>query len=138
MAASSSSTAIGRHNGMIVLNAATGGSKPAGAPAQPIKLARTISAAGRHRGTTGGTVVVSGEHIKLANAKIDACGRRGGGKVLIGGDWGGGKPSKGLVNNQRAKLENYLAGEFYHFSGTPHATHNNFDMRPFEKSISRV
>ena len=63
---------IGRHNGMIVLNAATGGSKPAGAPAQTIKLAGTISAAGKHRGTTGGTIVVSGEHIKLANAK-DRC-----------------------------------------------------------------
>ena len=66
---------IGRHNGMIVLNAATGGSKPAGAPAQTIKLAGTISAAGKHRGTTGGTIVVSGEHIKVANAKIDASGR---------------------------------------------------------------
>ena len=90
---------IGRHNGMIVLNAATGGSKPAGAPAQTIKLAGTISAAGKHRGTTGGTIVVSGEHIKVANAKIDASGRRGGGKVLIGGDWGGGHPDLSLVNN---------------------------------------
>ena len=59
---------IGRHNGMIVLNAATGGSKPAGAPAQTIKIAGTISAAGKNRGTTGGTIVVSGEHIKIANA----------------------------------------------------------------------
>ena len=90
---------IGRHNGMIVLNAATGGSKPAGAPAQTIKLAGTISAAGRHRGTTGGTIVVSGEHIKVANAKIDASGRRGGGKILIGGDWGGGHPDLSLVTN---------------------------------------
>ena len=90
---------IGRHNGMIVLNAATGGSKPAGAPAQTIKLAGTISAAGRHRGTTGGTIVVSGEHIKVANAKIDASGRRGGGKILIGGDWGGGHPDLSLVSN---------------------------------------
>ena len=98
---------IGRHNGMIVLNAATGGSKPAGAPAQTIKLAGTISAAGKHRGTTGGTIVVSGEHIKLANAKVDASGRRGGGKVLIGGDWGGGHPDLSLVNNASAKLENY-------------------------------
>ena len=98
---------IGRHNGMIVLNAATGGSKPAGAPAQTIKLAGTISAAGKHRGTTGGTILVSGEHIKLANAKIDASGRRGGGKVLIGGDWGGGHPNLSLVTNASAKLENY-------------------------------
>src|SRR3982074_3831483 len=101
---------IGRHNGMIVLNAATGGSKPAGAPAQTIKLAGTISAAGRHRGTTGGTIVVSGEHIKVANAKIDASGRRGGGKVLIGGDWGGGRPGTTLGSNQRAKLENHAIG----------------------------
>ena len=98
---------IGHRNGLIVLNAATGGTKPAGAPAQTIKLAGTISAAGRHRGTTGGTVVVSGEHIKLANAKIDASGRRGGGKVLIGGDWGGGHPDTTLVSNASAKLENY-------------------------------
>src|SRR3954462_7124653 len=98
---------IGRHNGMIVLNAATGSSKPAGAPAQTIKLAGTISAAGRHRGTTGGTIVVSGEHIKVANAKIDASGRRGGGKILIGGDWGGGHPDLSLVTNASAKLENF-------------------------------
>ena len=98
---------IGRHNGMIVLNAATGSSKPAGAPAQTIKLAGTISAAGKHRGTTGGTIVVSGEHIKIANAKIDASGRRGGGKILIGGDWGGGHPDLSLVTNQSAKLENF-------------------------------
>jgi hypothetical protein len=50
---------------------------------------------------------VSGEHIKLANAKIDASGRRGGGKVLIGGDWGGGHPDTTLVSNASAKLENY-------------------------------
>src|SRR6476659_8125500 len=98
---------IGRQNGMIVLNAATGGSKPAGAPAQTIKLAGTLSAAGRHRGTTGGTIVVSGEHINIANAKIDASGRRGGGKILIGGDWGGGQPYLSLVTNQSAKLENF-------------------------------
>ena len=51
--------------------------------------------------------MVSGEHIKLANAKIDASGRRGGGKVLIGGDWGGGHPDTTLVSNASAKLENY-------------------------------
>ena len=98
---------IGRHNGLIVLNAATGGSKPAGAPAQTIKLAGTISAAGKHRGTSGGMIVVSGEHIKVANAKIDGSGRRGGGKILIGGDWGGGHPDLSLVTNASAKLENF-------------------------------
>ena len=98
---------IGSRNGMIVLAAATGASKPAGAPAQTIKIAGTLSAAGKGPGTKGGTIVVSGEHIKLKSAQVDASGRAGGGKVLIGGDWGGGRPNASLVNNQSAALENY-------------------------------
>jgi hypothetical protein len=98
---------IGHRNGMIVLAAATGGSKPAGAPAQTIKISGTLSAAGKKKGTQGGTILVSGEHIKLTNARVDASGRAGGGKVLIGGDWGGGKPTTSLVNNPSAKLENF-------------------------------
>src|SRR4051812_25728276 len=84
---------IGRQNGMIVLNAATGGSKPAGAPAQTIKLARTISAAGKNRGTNRGTVVVSGEDTQLANVKlagpISGAGKtRGttGGMIVVSGE----------------------------------------------------
>jgi len=98
---------IGRHNGMIVLSAATSASKPAGAPAQTIKISGTLSAAGKQKGTQGGTILVSGEHIKLANARIDASGRAGGGKVLIGGDWGGGKGSTSLVSNPNATLEKF-------------------------------
>src|SRR6266511_544810 len=98
---------IGHRNGMIVLSAATGGSKPAGAPAQTIKISGTLSAAGKKKGTQGGTIVVSGEHIKLTSARVDASGRAGGGKVLIGGDWGGGKPNTSLVNNPSAKLESF-------------------------------
>jgi hypothetical protein len=52
--------------------------------------------------------VVSGEHIKLSAARVDASGRAGGGKVLIGGDWGGGKPNTSLVKNQSAALEPYV------------------------------
>src|SRR5262249_19066129 len=99
---------IGRRNGMIVLSGATAGSKGEGAPAQTIRISGTVSAAGKRKGTSGGTVVVSGENIQLANAKIDASGNAGGGKVLIGGDWGGGKPAAGLVNNQSAKLETFV------------------------------
>ena len=51
--------------------------------------------------------MVSGEHIKVANATIDASGRGGGGKMLIGGDWGGGHPDLSLVTNPSAKLENF-------------------------------
>src|SRR5204863_9515157 len=99
---------IGRRNGMIVLSAATGTSKPADAATQTIKISGTLSAAGKKKGTQGGTVLVSGEDIKLANARIDASGRGGGGKVLIGGDWGGGNPKAGLVSNPSAKLETYV------------------------------
>ena len=99
---------IGHRNGMIVLAAATGASKPAGAPAQTVKISGTLSAAGKHRNTKGGTILVTGEHIKLANARVDASGRAGGGKVLIGGDWGGGRPNTSLVKNQSAKLEPYV------------------------------
>src|SRR5438445_2445584 len=98
---------IGRRNGMIVLSAATGASKPAGAPAQIVKISGTLSAAGKQKGTQGGTILVSGEHIKLANARIDASGRAGGGKVLIGGDWGGGKGSTSLLSNPNATLEKF-------------------------------
>jgi filamentous hemagglutinin family protein len=99
--------AIGHRNGMIVLAAATGASKPAGAPTQTIKISGTLSAAGRKKGTQGGTILVSGEDIKLTKARVDASGRAGGGKVLIGGDWAGGNPNTSLVNNPSAKLENF-------------------------------
>src|SRR5499427_8920825 len=99
---------IGRRNGMIVLSAATGASKPAGAPTQTVKISGTLSAAGKKKGTQGGTILVTGENIKLASARIDASGRAGGGKVLIGGDWGGGKPNTSLVKNSSAKLESFV------------------------------
>src|SRR5262249_8575570 len=58
--------------------------------------------------TEGGTILVTGENIKLASARIDASGRKGGGKVLIGGDWGGGNPNTSLVKNSSAKLESFV------------------------------
>jgi len=98
---------IGEHKGMIVLNAATASSKPRGAPKQTIKISGKISAAGKDAGTKGGTLVVSGENIEVTGASIDVSGRAGGGTVLIGGDWGGGDPNKGIINNPSAKLEPY-------------------------------
>src|SRR5262244_3143902 len=99
---------IGHRNGMIVLAAATGASKPAGAPTQTVKISGTLAAAGKKKGTEGGTILVTGENIKLTSARVDASGRAGGGKVLIGGDWGGGKPNKSLVTNPSAKLESFV------------------------------
>ncbi len=98
---------IGNHKGKIVLSAATASSKPSGAPKQTIKISGRISAAGKDAGTKGGTLVVSGENIELTGANIDVSGRAGGGTVLIGGDWGGGDPNNGIINNPSAKLEPY-------------------------------
>src|SRR5947199_817611 len=93
---------IGTKGGQIVLAAAT--SHASSGPAQrgqtaiassslpppKVKVSGTLSAAGKKAGTKGGTVTITGEHIELAGATIDASGRDGGGKVMIGGDWGGG------------------------------------------------
>ena len=99
---------IGRHNGMIVLNAATGGSKPAGAPTQTIKLAGTLLGgrqAARHQGRHDRGQRRGHQGRRRARSMRPAA--RGGGKMLIGGDWGGGHPDLSLVTNQSAKLENF-------------------------------
>jgi hypothetical protein len=98
---------VGTRNGRIVLGAATADSKPTGAPTQTVKVSGTISAAGKQKGSKGGSVVVTGENIQVAGAKIDVSGDTGGGKVMLGGDWGGGNPALGLVGNQSATLESY-------------------------------
>src|SRR6266516_2704156 len=73
-------SSIGHRNGMIVLSAATGASKPTGAPTQTVKISGTLAAAGKKKGTEGGTILVTGENIKLASARVDASGRAGGRK----------------------------------------------------------
>jgi filamentous hemagglutinin family protein len=98
---------VGTRNGRIVLGAATADSKGTGAPTQTVKVSGTISAAGKQKGTKGGSVVVTGENVQVAGAKIDVSGDTGGGKVMLGGDWGGGNPAPGLVSNQSAALESY-------------------------------
>jgi filamentous hemagglutinin family protein len=96
---------VREHNGQIVLSAATAATKGSGAPTQTVQISGKLSAAGHKAGTKGGKIVVTGENISVANATIDASGREGGGSVMIGGDWGGGKPNTSLVNNQSAVLD---------------------------------
>ena len=112
---------VGTKGGQIVLSAATAAPAKSGSatrgqagtatastlPPQKVKVSGTLSASGKDKGTKGGTIIVTGEHIEVAGATIDASGADGGGKVMIGGDWGGGKPDKSLVNNQSAQLESF-------------------------------
>ena len=95
---------VGTQAGKIVLGAATAASKPAAAPTQTVKVSGTVSASGRSTGGKGGTIQVTGENIQVTAATIDASGDSGGGKVLIGGDWGGGHPTT-QVSNPSAQLE---------------------------------
>jgi filamentous hemagglutinin family protein len=98
---------VGVKDGQIILGAATSDTKGAGLPTQTVKISGKLSAAGRKAGTKGGTILVTGEDIQVTRATIDASGRDGGGKVMIGGDWGGGNPNTALVSNQSARLEGY-------------------------------
>src|SRR5215467_8809174 len=93
------------HNGKIVLGAATASTKVAGAPTQAVKVSGSLSVAGKNAQQTGGTVIVTGENIVLSGATIDASGRAGGGKVLIGGDVGGGKGNSTVAWMPQAALE---------------------------------
>ena len=99
---------IGSHNGMIVLGAATADTKPPGSPTQTVTVSGKLSAKGKRKGTTGGTIIVTGENIAVSGASINASGKAGGGTVLIGGDWGGGHPNTSLVSgNASATLQPY-------------------------------
>ncbi|HWP25686.1 MAG TPA: GLUG motif-containing protein, partial [Xanthobacteraceae bacterium] len=98
---------IGTQNGKIVLMSQTAATKLAGAPAQTVKVSGLLSAAGPNAGETGGTILITGENVVLANARLNASGDAGGGKVLIGGDWGGGAPPTSVLNAS-ARLETNL------------------------------
>ena len=97
---------VGTKNGMIVLGAATAATKGAGnSYAQNVKVSGRISAAGKNAGEKGGKVQITGENIALTGATIDASGKAGGGKVLIGGDVGGGAGNAAVAGVAQAALE---------------------------------
>jgi filamentous hemagglutinin family protein len=79
---------VGTRNGMIVLGAATAGTKHTRAK-QTVKVSGTLSAAGQKTGEKGGIIQITGEKIVVRNAKLDASGQAGGGTVLVGRDLNG-------------------------------------------------
>ena len=98
---------IAQRKGMIVLSAATAASKPADAPTQTVSVSGKLSAAGKKKGSKGGTIQVTGEAIVLSGTTLDASGRSGGGVVLIGGDTGGGHPNAAVASIPQAQLQPY-------------------------------
>jgi len=92
-------------NGKVVLGTATASTKVVSTPVQTVKVSGSISVAGKKAKQTGGTVAITGENIALFGANIDASGQAGGGKVLIGGDVGGGKGNATVAWMPQAALE---------------------------------
>ncbi|MBX9828490.1 MAG: S8 family serine peptidase [Xanthobacteraceae bacterium] len=94
---------IGSRNGKIVLGGPAASTKIAGAPTQTVKVSGTLDVSSRK--AKGGTIEVTGESIVLAAATLDASGATGGGKVLIGGDTGGGTLNAAVASLSKAQLE---------------------------------
>jgi filamentous hemagglutinin family protein len=94
---------IGRRNGKIVLGGPAASTKVAGAPTQTVKVSGKLNVASKKG--KGGTIEVTGENIVLASARLDASGATGGGKVLIGGDTGGGTLNAAVASISKAQLE---------------------------------
>src|SRR3954451_8143808 len=97
---------VGVRDGQIILGAATAATKGGELPMQTVKISGTISASGRYRASKGGTILVTGEDIQLAGATIDASGRNGGGRVIIGTGAGQSRDSE-FALNEGAKREGY-------------------------------
>ncbi|OCJ67357.1 hypothetical protein A6U97_01005 [Agrobacterium tumefaciens] len=95
---------VASKGGQIILGTATSGTKAATSPNQVVKVSGTVSAAGKRSGEKGGTVQITGEAIGLEHAKVDANGKAGGGKILVGGDYKGGDRTA----NPLAPYEDYL------------------------------
>ncbi|HWM44057.1 MAG TPA: filamentous hemagglutinin N-terminal domain-containing protein, partial [Burkholderiales bacterium] len=77
-------------NGQIVLD---------GGSAGVVANSGALQAAGIDAGTTGGTIKVLGDDVRLlAAARLDASGRAGGGTVLVGGNFQGQGPEANASN----------------------------------------
>jgi filamentous hemagglutinin family protein len=84
---------VGQQGGMIVLSAGTAGTKTPQAAAQNVRVSGDLMASGDDFGEFGGKVLITGEMLELTRVNINANGSAGGGVVLVGGDYLGGRAS---------------------------------------------
>lgn len=86
---------VGIRNGKIILGAQTATSRPITAPTQTVRVSGRLSTAAvstsLRPAVRPGTIEITGEDIQVTGATIDASGTNGGGTVLIGGDYLGGR-----------------------------------------------
>jgi filamentous hemagglutinin family protein len=96
---------VGTSGGRIVLGAQTAGTKVNDSAPQTVSVSGTLDASGRGEGERGGFVAVSGEHIELHDALVNADGEAGGGRVLVGGDYMGGSGDPATIARYGIELE---------------------------------
>jgi filamentous hemagglutinin family protein len=97
---------VGMQNGRIVLSAQTKAvSRDRGLPEQKVSVSGKLDVSGKSKGQTGGEVRITGQSISLDGVAIDASGNAGGGKILVGGDYMGGKPDPKIVTRYGIKME---------------------------------
>lgn len=92
---------IESRGGKIILGAQTSATKTANAPRQRVRISGRLSATNfapinrvvlpKPRPESRGVIAVTGEDVEVTSALIDASGNDGGGAVLIGGDYLGGR-----------------------------------------------
>jgi len=58
-----------------------------------VNLSGTLDASGTGAGQTGGNIIITGHHVGLFGAQINASGDAGGGTVLVGGGYQGNNPA---------------------------------------------
>ncbi|MGH8490268.1 MAG: filamentous hemagglutinin N-terminal domain-containing protein [Gammaproteobacteria bacterium] len=91
---------IGKENGEIVLYGGGEGK---------VQVSGVLDASGRNAMESGGTVKVLGDQVTLRDgARVDVSGDRGGGQVLLGGDYQGKGPvprSRRTVVERRARVK---------------------------------
>ena len=81
-------------NGVIRLDGGTSGT---------VAVSGTLDASGKDAGQTGGTVKVLGSEIGVTNAVVDASGNKGGGTVLVGGNYQGKGSEQNAANTTVGK-----------------------------------
>lgn len=75
---------VGARNGRIYLDGGDSG---------VVSNAGVLQASGTTAGSTGGTIVATGDKVLIAdNARLDATGVAGGGSIFVGGGWQGADP----------------------------------------------
>ncbi len=98
---------VAERNGKIILGGQTADTKAVDAPKQIVRVSGKLDVSGKNKDEKGGLVLITGEVLTIADLGIDASGYAGGGRVLIGGDYLGGKGDHETIAKHRIPIESF-------------------------------